>query len=215
MIYVNGGTFNMGSNEENSSKPIHQVTLSSFYIGKYEVTQAQWNAVMSYNPSFYSSCAQCPVERVCRRDIDAFLKILNSLTGERYRLPTEAEWEFAARGGNESRGYIYAGSNDPDNVAWYDKNSGKSTHPVGQKQPNELGLYDMSGNVTEWCSDWYGPYKDEAQSNPKGAVNGLDFVLRGGTCISNPLYLRCTNRSRYDQVLRRDEGGFRLVKPAL
>ena len=159
MVFVKGGTFMMGATPEQGSdagdgeKPVHSVTVSDFYIGKYEVTQAQWKAVMGKNPSHYKG-ENRPVERVSWYDIQKFIEKLNAKTGKRYRLPTEAEWEYAARGGNQSKGYKYSGSNDIGSVAWYTNNSGDRTHPVGQKQPNELGLYDMTGNVWEWCSDW-------------------------------------------------------------
>ena len=150
MVYLSGGSYTMGAGSEAPS-----ITLSGFYLSKYEVTQAQWQAIMGSNPSNFSGCAQCPVESVSWNDIQDFLRKLNSQTGKNFRLPTEAEWEYAARGGNKSRGYTYSGSNDINSVAWYKDNSSSKTHAVGQKQPNELGIYDMSGNVWEWCSDWY------------------------------------------------------------
>ncbi|MBQ3247459.1 MAG: SUMF1/EgtB/PvdO family nonheme iron enzyme, partial [Alistipes sp.] len=171
MVFVKGGTFTMGATAEQGSdadsdeKPAHSVTVSNFYIGKYEVTQAQWEAVMGKNPSRFKG-DNLPVERVSWNDIQKFIEKLNAKTGKRYRLPTEAEWEYAARGGNQSKGYKYSGSNDIGSVAWYTDNSSSPTHPVGQKQPNELGLYDMSGNVYEWCSDWHGSYSSGSQTNP-------------------------------------------------
>ena len=191
MVYVQGGTFDMGENGENG-----QVTLSSYNIGKYEVTQAQWVAVMGSNPSQFKG-DNLPVERVSWDDIvgtsgnsmvlnriiyyeNGFIYRLNKLTGKAYRLPTEAEWEYAARGGNKSEGYTYSGSYDPDKVAWYDDNSEGKTHPVGEKDSNELGIYDMSGNVLEWCSDWVGGYNDDPKTNPLGPKNGSDRVFRGG-----------------------------------
>jgi len=152
MVFVEGGTFMMGATSEQESdafdweKPAHRVTLSDFYIGKYEVTQAQWKAVMGSNPSYFKG-DNLPVERVSWGDCQEFIRKLNERTGLTFRLPTEAEWDYAARGGNRSRGYKYSGSDDPDEVAWYWDNSGIKTHPVGQKRANELGLYDMSGNV--------------------------------------------------------------------
>ena len=188
MVYVQGGTFTMGATSEQGSdaydweKPTHRVTLSSYYIGQTEVTQALWQAVMGNNPSHFRG-ANKPVESVSYNDCKAFISKLNSLTGQNFRLPTEAEWEFAARGGNRSRGYKYAGSDNLSTVAWYDGNSGYATHPVAQKSPNELGLYDMSGNVWEWCNDWYGDYSSNAQTNPQGPYSGSYRVLRGGSYI--------------------------------
>ncbi len=185
MVYVEGGTFVMGATSEqgseadNDEKPTHSVTLSSYYIGKYEVTQAEWRAVMGSNPSYFKG-DNLPVENVSWNDCQEFIRKLNSLTGKNFRLPTEAEWEFAARGGNNSRGYKYSGSNDIGSVAWYDGNSGSKTHPVGQKSPNELGLYDMSGNVWAWCQDWYGSYSSSSQTNPTGPNSGSYRVNRGG-----------------------------------
>ena len=186
MVEVRGGTFRMGATSEQGSdaesdeKPVHSVTLSSYYIGKTEVTQALWKAVMGSNPSEFKG-DDLPVERVSWYDCQEFIRELNALTGQNFRLPTEAEWEFACRGGNNSRGYKYSGSNYIDNVAWYCLNSGEKTHPVASKLPNELGIYDMSGNVDEWCSDWYGGYTSGAQTNPKGPYDGSDRVYRGGS----------------------------------
>ena len=186
MVYVSGGTFTMGATSEQGSdvssdeKPTHSVTLSSYYICKYEVTQALWQAVMGSNPSFFKG-DNLPVEYVSWNDCQTFINRLNSYTGRNFRLPTEAEWEFAARGGNNSRHYKYSGSNYIGDVAWYTDNSGCRTHPVGTKQTNELGLYDMSGNVWEWCSDWFGSYSSYSQSNPEGANSGSRRVDRGGS----------------------------------
>ena len=199
MVYVSGGTFTMGATSEqgsgayNDEKPVHSVTLSSFYICKYEVTQALWNAVMGSNPSNWKG-DDLPVETVSRDDCQTFIRKLNALTGKNFRLPTEAEWEFAARGGNNSRGYKYAGSNNIETVAWYQGNSGNKTHVVGTKSPNELGLYDMSGNVWEWCQDWYGSYSSASQTNPTGASSGSDRVLRGGDWFTIARCSRSSNR---------------------
>ena len=182
MVRVEGGTFQMGSNDSEAldwEKPVHQVTLSTFSIGETEVTQELWQAVMGSNPSNFKG-AKRPVEQVSWKDCQQFIQKLNQLTGKRFRLPTEAEWEFAARGGNKSRGYKYAGSNDIGSVAWYDGNSGDTTHDVATKQANELGLYDMSGNVWEWCQDWYSKYTRGAQSNPTGSQSGSYRLNRGG-----------------------------------
>jgi len=185
MVFVKGGTFMMGATSEQGSdvcsneEPAHQVTLSDFYIGKHEVTQAQWKAVMGSNPSHFKG-DNLPVERVSWKDCQTFIRKLNELTGLRFRLPTEAEWEYTARGGNRSRGYKYSGGDDLGSVGWYYGNSGNKTHPVGQKRANELGLHDMSGNVCEWCSDWYGDYSSFSQTNPTGPVSGKYRVIRGG-----------------------------------
>ncbi|MBR4156726.1 MAG: SUMF1/EgtB/PvdO family nonheme iron enzyme [Bacteroidales bacterium] len=182
MIAVEGGTFKMGATSEQGSddeKPVHNVTLSDYYIGETEVTQELWQAVMGTNPS-YSKGNKKPVEKVSWDDCQEFIRKLNQLTGMNFRLPTEAEWEYAARGGNKSKGYKYSGSNTIDNVAWYTSNSGSKTHDVKTKQSNELGIYDMSGNVWEWCQDRYGSYSSSSQTNPTGSSSGSYRVLRGG-----------------------------------
>lgn len=189
MVEVGGGTFTMGATSEQGSdawdeeKPAHEVTLSDYYIGQTEVTQALWEAVMGSNPSD-SKGGNLPVERVSWDDCQLFIQKLNQLTGKQFRLPTEAEWEYAARGGRKSRGYKYAGGNNIDSVAWCDGNSGNETHPVATKQANELGIYDMSGNVLEWCSDWCGDYTSSSQSDPQGSSSGSFRVIRGG-CYYN------------------------------
>ena len=188
MVAVQGGTFTMGATSEqgsdagSSEKPAHRVTLSNYYIGQTEVTQALWQAVMGSNPSKWKG-SNLPVEQVSWNDCQQFITKLNQLTGRKFRLPTEAEWEYASRGGNKSRGYKYAGSNDIGSVAWYSDNSGKKTHPVGQKQANELGIYDMSGNVLEWCQDWYDKeyYSKSPSNNPCNNISGSDRVIRGGS----------------------------------
>ena len=188
MVEVGGGTFTMGATSEQGSdawdeeKPAHEVTLSDYYIGQTEVTQALWEAVMGSNPSD-SKGDNLPVERVSWDDCQVFIQKLNQLTGKQFRLPTEAEWEYAARGGRKSRGYKYAGGNNIDSVAWCDGNSGNETHPVATKQANELGIYDMSGNVWEWCSDWFGGYQSSSQSDPQGPSSGSRRVYRGGCSI--------------------------------
>ena len=182
MIAVKGGTFQMGSDDGYEwEKPVHQVTLSDYYIGETEVTQELWNAVMGSNPSYCTGNMQRPVETVSWNDCQTFISRLNQLTGETFRLPTEAQWEYAARGGNKSKGYTYSGSNAIDDVAWYNDNSDRMTHPVKTKAPNELGIYDMSGNVFEWCSDWYGSYSSAAQTDPTGPATGFYRVRRGGS----------------------------------
>lgn len=213
MVYVEGGTFKMGSNNgEEDEKPVHKVTLSSFNIGKYEVTQTQWKAIMGNNPSKFQNCDDCPVENVSWYDIEEFLKKLNQKTGKNYSLPTEAEWEYAARGGKQSKGYEYAGSDTIDNVAQYDGNNNKSTKSVGSKSPNELGIYDMSGNVWEWCNDLYDEnyYKNSPANNPTGATEGKYRVLRGGSWLNSAAYCRVASRSYLNPAYRDVNFGFRL-----
>ena len=205
MVFVEGGTYQMGSNSESDEKPIHTVTVSSFYMDKTEVTQAEYRKVMGKNPSKFSGCDDCPVENVSWHDANEYAKKVGK------RLPTEAEWEYAARGGNKSKGYSYSGSNDLDAVGWYDNNSSGKTHPVAQKQPNELGLYDMSGNVWEWCSDRYGDYSSSSQTDPQGSNSGEYRVLRGGSWGSLDGSCRVANRNGSDPGSRYYDLGFRLV----
>ena len=199
MVLVEGGTFMMGGS--------HEVTLSSFHIGKYAVTQKEWRAVMGNNPSYFKG-DDLPVESVDWNDVLEFLGKLNKLTGKAYRLPTEAEWEFAARGGNSSKGYQYAGSDNVGEVGW---NNAKKSYSVGLKKANELGLYDMSGNVWEWCSDWYGQYGKAAVTDPTGPTKGSSRVLRGGSWRS--FNENCCSTSRYNlnQAKYNNNIGFRIV----
>ena len=215
MIAVKGGTFTMGASSGDSyadddERPTHSVTLSDYYIGKFEVTQELWEAVMGSNPSYFKG-SKLPVESVSWDDCQTFVRKLNSLTGKNFRLPTEAEWEYAARGGNRSRGYKYSGSNSIGEVAWYGDNSDSKTHTVGTKSPNELGIYDMSGNVYEWCHDWYGSYGSSSQTNPQGPSSGSRRVLRGGSWFSNAGSCRVSFRDYYAPGGRHDDFGFRLV----
>nr|NQU92473.1 SUMF1/EgtB/PvdO family nonheme iron enzyme [Bacteroidota bacterium] len=219
MIFVKGGTFTMGCTSEqsdcgNDEKPTHQVTVSDFYIGKYEVTQKQWGDIMGPNPSNFKNCENCPVEMVSWNDVQEFIKKLNEKTGKNYHLPTEAEWEYASRDG-ASTGSVtttkYAGGNNIDEVAWYFGNSGNKTHPVGQKKPNALGLYDMSGNVWEWCSDWVGDYNSGSQINPKGPSSGSYCVLRGGCWGHNARNCRVADRNFNNPDFSSLYFGFRLV----
>ncbi|MBR3831523.1 MAG: formylglycine-generating enzyme family protein [Muribaculaceae bacterium] len=241
MVYVKGGTFTMGATSEQGTSepyddeyPTHQVTLSDFYIGKYEVTQQLWEYVMKYsgtaadgttmsayasdvwlgsNPSSsYGVGDYYPAYYVSWEDIvNIFIPRLNKITGKTFRLPTEAEWEYAARGGNKSKGYKYSGSNTIGDVAWYTSNSSSKTHQVGTKAPNELGLYDMSGNVYEWCSDRYGSYTSSSQTNPTGPSSGSYRVLRGGSWNGNAQYCRVSYRHFSSPDGRYYGGGFRLV----
>lgn len=215
MMMVEAGTFTMGATSEmedpdSDETPTHQVTLTNdYYIGKTEVTQALWMAVMGHNPSRFKG-DNLPVENVDWRDCQEFISELNSLTGQNFRLPTEAEWEFAARGGNNSNHYQYSGSNELGDVAWYNGNSGDKTHVVATKQPNELGLYDMSGNVCEWCSDRYGNYSSSSQTNPTGPNSGPYLVLRGGSWCLAAGSCRSSNRG-YNKAIYSYPLGLRLV----
>ena len=217
MIPVEGGTFTMGataeqgSDAEDNEKPTHQVTLSDFSIGETEVTQELWQAVMGTNPSCFSG-NQLPVEYVSWDDCQTFITKLNQLTGANFRLPTESEWEFAARGGNKSLGYKYAGGNTIGNVAWCFSNSSSQTHTVAQKLPNELGLYDMSGNVWEWCQDWYGSYGSAAQTNPTGSASGSYRVIRGGSWLNTAWYCRVSFRNNGTPTSSYGTVGLRLAQ---
>ena len=216
MVKVQAGSFTMGATSEmedpfNYEKPIHQVTLTNdYYIGKTEVTQALWKAVMGNNPSYFRG-DNFPVEYVSWDDCQKFISKLNSLTGQNFRLPTEAEWEFAARGGNNSNHYQYSGSNELGDVAWYYGNSGDKTHVVASKQPNELGLYDMSGNVWEWCSDWHGNYSSSSQTNPTGPNSGSYRATRGGSWYNYARICRSSDRGASAPDFSGFDLGLRLV----
>ena len=216
MVKVEAGSFNMGAtpemiNPDTDEKPVHRVTLTNdYYIGKYEVTQALWQAVTDSNPSNFKG-NDLPVEMVSWNDCQDFISKLNSMTGKRFHLPTEAQWEYAARGGKKSRGYQYSGSNTLGDVAWYSGNSCSRTHAVGTKQPNELGIYDMAGNVWEWCQDWYGSYSSSPQTNSTGAVSGSYRVFRGGSWYYSAWYCRTSYRRNGTPGFRDNDLGLRLV----
>ena len=215
MIKVDGGTFTMGATSEqvnpfDGEKPTHQVTLSSYYIGETEVTQALWTAVMGNNPSWFRG-DNLPVENVSWEDSQTFIGKLNDLTGKRFRLPTEAEWEYAARGGKRSNHTQYSGGSRIDDVAWYYGNSGSKTHSVKTKNPNELGLYDMSGNVWEWCQDRKGSYSSNAQTNPTGPDSGSYRVCRGGSWCSDGWCCRSSWRGSFSPGFRSLGLGLRLA----
>jgi len=229
MVFVKGGTFIMGCTAEQGSdcesdeKPAHTVTLSDFYIGKYEVTQRQWVAIMGDsaslgNTSYFKNCDDCPVEQVSWNDIQEFIKKLNQKTGKQYRLPTEAEWEYAARGGSAGSASTssafatkYAGSNNIDEVAWYISNSGGKTHPVGSKMPNELDIYDMNGNVWEWCADWFDSSKSGNHSNTHEPLKASCRALRGGGWLSHFQHCQVAERCNGNPTFRGNGCGFRLA----
>ncbi|GAB1448169.1 hypothetical protein MASR2M44_11750 [Bacteroidota bacterium] len=217
MVSIPAGSFWMGCSEGDNEcyddeKRIHQVRLNGFKMSKYEVTQVQWEAIMGTNPSNFQGCSNCPVEQVSWNEAQKFIKKLNSLTRKNYRLPTEAEWEYAARGGEQND--KYSGSDDIGAVAWYYAydNSGSKTHPVGQKQANGYGLKDMSGNVWEWCNDWYGDYSSNSQNNPQGPSTGANRVYRGGSCYTYARSCRVSNRSSNSPDYRYGNLGFRLAR---
>jgi formylglycine-generating enzyme required for sulfatase activity len=224
MVRVNGGTFSMGSTyrptrtyagDKWEEGPVHNVTLRSYYIGKYEVTHAQWRAVIGKSAlSKFYKCDECPVENVSWKEVQRFLEKLNEHADDRkYRLPTEAEWEYAARGGDQSLGYTYVGSDDLESVAWFGGGyNNQKPHPVGQLQPNELDLYDMSGNVSEWCSDWYWDYPAKSLVNPAGPETGSERVHRGGSYASTQDKCRVTRRDGNGVQYGGDYYGFRLVR---
>ena len=221
MVWVEGGTFTMGSNAARgvshnyeASRPEHSVTVDGFFMGRLEVTQGVWRAVMGVNPSKFTGNDSLPVEQVLWADAQQFVTLLSQLTGRRFRLPTEAEWEYAARGGMKARkGEPFAGCQrgQLEHHAWFCVNSERTTHQVGMLEPNELGLYDMSGNVAEWCSDWMEPYDANPQVNPRGGRVGSSRVLRGGHY--NSVSAACTvyDRSWYTPSATSEYFGLRVV----
>ena len=218
MVRLEGGTFTMGATAEQASDafsdelPTHKVTLSPFLIGKYEVSQTLWLAVMGENPSVNTGI-NLPVDNVTWNECQTFITKLNELTGKNFRLLTEAEWEYAARGGNKSKGYKYSGSNNLGDVAWYIDNSNNTSHAMGTKAPNELGIYDMTGNVMEWVSDWKGSYSSGAQTNPTGPDSGTYRVNRGGSYGNVERLSRITNRNSIDPNMSSKTMGLRLCLP--
>lgn len=217
---VEGGTFIMGCTGEQGSecdddeKPSGSVTISTFYLSRFEVTQRQWRWVMGDNPSNNQGCDDCPVEMVSWNSIQYFLEKLNEKTGGGYRLPTESEWEYAARGGRLSKGYKYAGGSVASSVGWMNANKTGKTHPVGKMSPNELGLYDMSGSVSEWCQDWYGKYSNSVSTDPTGPVSGTSRILRGGGWNDNSKVVRVSSRIYLPPMIGHTASGFRLAYQA-
>ncbi len=215
-VLVSGGCYQMGDtfgDGYDNEKPVHEVCVDDFYMGKYEVTQREYEMVTGNNPSYFQKGPRYPVEQVSWQDAQGFINKLNSRSGKGYRLPTEAEWEYAARSGGKKE--KYAGGNDVDAVAWYTGNSGGGTRPVGGKSPNGLGLHDMSGNVWEWCQDWYGSdyYSKSPNINPTGPSSGSFRVVRGGSWNYSPGNVRAADRSRREPGVRNFNLGFRLVLP--
>jgi len=232
MVFVEGGTFTMGCTPEqggcrNDQKPAHEVVLSDFYIGKYEITQKQWFEIMGTD--VHQQRDKCskdlwtdseskgdnhPMHCVSWDDTQEFIKKLNEKTGKHYRLPTEAEWEYAARGGNKSRGYMYSGSNDADEVAWHKGNSERELHPIGMKKANEIGIYDMSGNAWEWVEDWFARVysNDSIVRDPQGPASGWQHIRRGGNWMLDAGFARVAYRFSIPEYSRTDVlMGFRLA----
>lgn len=219
MVFVHGGKFKMGSLFGGSDEqPVHQVMLDDFYMGRFEVTQRQWRLIMDRdtNKFYFGRCDSCPAERISWNDVQEYIRNLNEKTGLNYRLPTEAEWEFAARGGLLSKGYKYSGSNTDTAVAWKVGNSDSRTHPVGRKKPNELGIYDMTGNVFEWCADWYAPtwYGVSPSGNPVGPPAGVFRIIRGGSWFHDYSGLASSDRESANPSFRYGYVGFRLCRSA-
>ncbi|MBR5086968.1 MAG: SUMF1/EgtB/PvdO family nonheme iron enzyme [Muribaculaceae bacterium] len=222
MVHVDGGTYYMGNDfflfgGYDNERPDHKVTLKPFYICKYEVTQEEWEAIMGKNPSYYKDKSpRHPIESISWEDCQVFVKRLSKLTGKNFRLPTEAEWEFAARGGNKSKNYKYSGSNDAYEVGCIQNPEDQATQEVGMLHPNELGLYDMTGNVMEFCSDYYGSYSSEDQVNPKGPSSNpeLQRVIRGGGWFNADYRCHVTMREAVVQNVRGNGVGLRVVMDA-
>lgn len=217
LVYVPAGCFKMGDatgSGDGDERPAHEVCLDGFYIGKYEVTQAQWQTVMGTNPSFFKKCGQkCPVENVSWADANRFIKKLTALSGKNYRLPTEAEWEYAARSGGKAQ--RFSGTDDKvASVGWYELNADGVTHPVGEKLPNEIGIFDMSGNIAEWVQDWKSNYSATAEKNPSGQSAGKYKVVRGGSWLDEVTTLRTTYRSELNPKVRTNLVGMRVLLPA-
>jgi len=230
MVYIKGGSFYMGCDDPHYSgdkyfneRPLHRVFISSYYIGKYEVTNSQWRAIMGIYPPAYNgvdygnkNCDDCPVVKVNFDEIQEYIRRLNIKTGKHYRLPTETEWEYAAKGGKYTANYKYAGSNNINEVAWFGHRNG-TTHIIGQKKPNELSIFDMSGNVAEWCTDWYGEeyYTGTVDSlDPKGPLKGTERVVRGGSYYDEEDVCRIVDRSRFVPKTSQWDLGFRLAMDA-
>ena len=216
MIFVQGGTFIMGQDNNLTERmPAHKVTVNSYYMSQCKITQAQWIAVLGYNESLFKGCDKCPVENVSWNAAQEIIKKISNATGAKYRFPTEAECEYAAKGGAKTANYKYSGSNLAGDVAWYLPNGGGTTHPVARKKPNELGLDDMSGNLYEWCNDWYDEnyYRHCPVNNPLGPLTGELKVIRGGYYGSPLQSMETSDRCIGEQIdLRNNLIGFRIVR---
>ena len=217
MVLIPEGKYNMGctadqgQNCSSDEHPVHSVSISSFYLSSVEVTQGWWMAIMRNNPAYNKRSEDFPVESVSYLDVSMFIDSLNKLSGLTYRLPTEAEWEYSARGGNKACSYLYSGSSDANEVAWTSNNSYSKSHVVRLKAANELGLFDMSGNVWEWVSDWYGKYTSASQNDPRGPSSGIERVIRGGSWAGSPDFCRNSLRFRYLPEFKSSFIGFRLA----
>lgn len=221
MVFVEGGTFTMGSDNATfpDEQPTHRVTLSDFYLAKVTVTQKQWSAIMGENPLWsenYGKGDNYPANFTSYEQAKLFIERLNEYSGMQFRMPTEAEWEYATCGGkySQSTSYTFSGSNDVNEVAWHRDNAGGTMHPVAKLKPNELGLHDMSGNVWEWCSDWYGNYPSESLTNPTGPSTGTKRVVRGGSFTYEAVYSRCKTRNCLSETNQSLAVGLRLAVSA-
>jgi len=217
MVMVNGGTFDMGATLEQEKDywenelPVHQVDIDRFKICKYPVSQKLWYAIMGENPSFFKN-AEAPVESITWFECQKFIELLSKIMGIKFSLPTEAQWEYASRGGNSSKFYKFSGCGEINDVTWYSENSGFGTKPIGQKKANELGLYDMSGNIWEWCQDWFASYSALPQVNPICEVKTNNKVIRGGSWSSGKDYCRITSRQFMNPLMKQNFLGFRLIQ---
>lgn len=217
MIFVKGGSFTMGSNNSLSfpdELPTHSVTLSDYYLAKVTITQKQWTAIMGENSLWsenYGKGDNYPANFISYGQAKQFIERLNEYSGMQFRMPTEAEWEYAACGGQQSQGFVYSGSNDANKVAWYRDNAGEKMHPSAMLSPNELGLFDMSGNLWEWCSDYYGNYTSESATNPTGPETGAKRVVRGGSFTYEMAFSRCKTRNYLPETNQSVAVGLRLA----
>ncbi len=215
MVWVTGGTFIMGDNMgELDEKPAREVVINGFAMSKYPVTQRQWEVIMGFNNSDYKACTECPIDNVSWKDAQEFIRRLNLMSGKHYTLPTEAEWEFAAKGGGGNKSYIFSGSDNIEVVAWHAGNSERRPHVVGEKAPNQLGLYDMTGNMWEWCQDKYGRfyYEENIKYSPEGPKDGVGRVRRGGSWFTSAKNCRNSSRSHVNEDYKDNSVTIRLAQ---